>query len=327
MSTVDSAAVTRPSTVLVGLIGEGVTPSLTPPMHELEGARHGMHYVYRTIDLAPEEGTPGHLQGLLDAARRLGFTGLNITHPVKQAVLPLLDDLAPSARAVGAVNTVLFTDSGAIGHNTDVTGFGAALRDAFGTERLGRVVMVGAGGAGAAVASALTAHPIGELMIIDQDEARAQHLAERSAHADGPVVRAAPIDALAVSLAEADLVVNATPVGMAAHPGTPFDPDALPASIRVADIVYRPAETALLRAATARGIRTMSGLGMAMHQAADAFEIFTGRRADRTAMLADLNDLVRAEAAASDSRSGASDSAPGASERTPDAPRERGENR
>ncbi|MDQ0643854.1 shikimate dehydrogenase [Microbacterium murale] len=297
MTVSDAALVSRRPAVLIGLIGEGVTPSLTPPMHEFEGARHGMHYVYRTIDLAADEGTTESLRALLASARRLGFNGMNITHPVKQAIIPLLDDLSDSARAVGAVNTVVFTDAGTIGHNTDVTGFAAALEDAFGDAPLRRVVLFGTGGAGSAVATALAQYPIGELILIDQVRERAEALAEQIVGLGGAAASAAGIDDLPALIPGADLIVNATPVGMAAHPGTPFDVTLLPGGIRVADIVYRPADTALLQAARARGIRTMSGLGMAMHQAADAFEIFTGESADRQAMLADLDDLVAAEAA------------------------------
>ncbi|MGP6176476.1 shikimate dehydrogenase [Microbacterium sp. A196] len=311
------AANARRPSVLIGLIGEGVKPSLTPPMHEFEGARHDMHYVYRTIDLALAEGTPEHLDMLLHAARRLGFNGLNITHPVKQAVVPLLNGLSDSAKAVGAVNTVVFTDEGMIGHNTDVTGFTAAMTDAFGAEPLGRVVLLGTGGAGSAVATALAQRPVADLVLIDQVEERAMALAAQISALGMSAVRTVGLADLARELAGADLVVNATPVGMAAHPGTPFDVSLLHGDIRVADIVYRPADTPLLEAARARGIRTMSGLGMAMHQAADAFEIFTGRRADRAAMLADLDRLVAAEA-------------PGPEDATPEevlhAP-ERGENR
>ncbi|MGL3149041.1 shikimate dehydrogenase [Microbacterium sp. A82] len=296
MTLAPAAVDTRRPAVLIGLIGEGVTPSLTPPMHEFEGARHGMHYVYRTIDIDQSEATSGALRPLLEAARRLGFTGLNITHPVKQAVIPLLDDLSDSARAVGAVNTVVFTDAGAIGHNTDVTGFAAAVTDAFGDEHLRRVVLFGTGGAGSAVATALAQLRIDELILIDQVRERADALAAQVRAVTTATVRAADVDEFPALIADTDLIVNATPMGMAAHPGTPFDVALLPDAIRVADIVYRPAETALLKAARARGIRTMSGLGMAMHQAADAFEIFTGKRADRQAMLADLNDLVAQEA-------------------------------
>lgn len=287
-----------PRAVLIGLVGQGVGPSLSPAMHQLEGARHGMHYVYRTIEIAPDEATEAHLDELLTAARRLGFDGLNITHPVKQTIVPLLDELAPSAEMVGAVNTVVFRDGRMIGHNTDVTGFESAFDEAFGSEPQGRVVLVGAGGAGAAVATALAARRIAELVIVDVDGERAAALAHAVAVDAWSEVTSAGADQLPRLLAEAAGVVNATPFGMAAHPGTAFDVELLAERTWVADIVYRPAETALLSAARARGCRVMSGLGMAMGQAADAFEIFTGEAADRRAMLADLTDLVAAEAAA-----------------------------
>ncbi|MFB2584592.1 shikimate dehydrogenase [Herbiconiux liukaitaii] len=287
----------RRRAMLIGLIGEGVGPSLTPAMHELEGARHGMNYVYRTIELATGEGTAGHIADLLASARLLGFDGLNVTHPVKQLVVPLLDDLSPSARAVGAVNTVLFGDEGSVGHNTDVTGFGAAFDEAFADASHHRVVLVGAGGAGSAVASALAARDIDDLVIVDADPARSTALAAGIAAQAGRSVRAAELNELSDLLSRANGVVNATPSGMAAHPGAPFDLDLLDERMFVAEIVYRPVDTALLRGARLRGCRVMSGLGMAMHQAADSFEIFTGASADRSAMLADLQDLVAAEAA------------------------------
>jgi shikimate dehydrogenase len=280
----------RPRTVLVGLIGEGVAPSLSPSMHELEGARHGIHYVYRTIDLEAGEGTAVGVAQLLAAARRLGFDGLNITHPIKQTIVPLLDDLTSSARAVGAVNTVLFGPDGATGHNTDVTGFGAAFDEVLGDAPRRKVVLLGAGGAGAAVATALADRSVTDLVIVDIDLGRAEQLARQTG------ARAAAPHDLPALLAEADGLVNATPSGMAAHPGSPVDIRLLADSAWVADIVYRPAETTLLADARATGRRVMSGLGMAMHQAADAFEIFTDETADRQAMLADLADLVAVEA-------------------------------
>lgn len=293
--TIEMPRATRPRTILIGLIGEGVAPSLSPSMHELEGARHGIHYVYRTIDLEAGEGTEDGVARLLESARRLGFDGLNITHPVKQTIIPLLDELAPSARSVGAVNTVLFGPDGATGHNTDVTGFGAAFDETLGDAPRGRVVLLGAGGAGSAVATALAERSIAHLVIVDVDVDRATLLAQQTG------AFAASLSDLPDLLAAADGLVNATPSGMAAHPGAPVDLDLLARPAWVADIVYRPAETALLAAARATGRRVMSGLGMAMHQAADAFEIFTGERADRQAMLADLAGMVAAEAIPTDS--------------------------
>ncbi|GAA1466396.1 shikimate dehydrogenase [Microbacterium thalassium] len=287
----------RPA-VLIGLIGEGVTPSLTPPMHELEGARHGMSYVYRTVDLSRGQGTEEHVRSLFDAARRLGFTGLNITHPIKQTAIGLLDELSENARRVGAVNTVVFEGDRTVGHNTDITGFAEAFADELDDVARDAVVLVGAGGAGSAVATALRGLGVGELIIVDQDAERADALARTvAARTSGGAIRAASLDDLPALLARVDGVVNATPLGMAAHPGTAFDVSLLHERLFVVDIVYRPVETALLAAARARGCRVMSGLGMAMHQAADAFEIFTQEPADRRAMLADLENLVAAEAA------------------------------
>ncbi|MGO1398396.1 MAG: shikimate dehydrogenase [Brevibacterium yomogidense] len=301
MTAAPAPAASRRS-VLVGLIGQGVAPSLTPPMHEREGARHGMNYVYRTIET--EQATSECLAQLLWAARRMGFDGLNVTHPLKQAIIPLLDELDPSAGRVGACNTVVFDGGRTVGHNTDVTGFGSAFDAAFGDSPRARVVIVGAGGAGSAVATTLAGREVAELVLVDVARDRAQELAEQVAALTRGSVRGASTDALPELLAEADGVVNATPFGMAAHPGMAFDPVLLPEGAWVGDIVYRPTDTALLMAARARGLKTMSGLGMAMGQAADAFEIFTGEPADRDAMTQDLKELVVAEAAATTGKAG-----------------------
>ena len=251
-----------------------------------------MHYVYRTIDVAAHEATAEDLGRLLTSARRLGFNGLNITHPLKQLALPIMDALSPSAARVGAVNTVLFEADRMIGFNTDVTGFSSAFDAEFpGTEQ-GTVVLVGAGGGGAAVATALASGRVKDLVILDADQRRAESLA---AALPAGSARAGGLNALPDLLSHAAGVVNATPCGMAAHPGPAFDPALLRTRTWVADIVYRPAETELLAAARRKGCRVLPGLGMAMGQAADAFEIFTGEPADRAAMLADLFELAAAE--------------------------------
>ncbi|WP_232531869.1 shikimate dehydrogenase [Microbacterium halophytorum] len=283
-----------PRTVLLGLIGHGVRPSLTPRLHELEGARHGIGCVYRPIEIASDAVDLDELGRVLGAARALGFDGLNVTHPAKQAIIPLLDGLAPSAERIGAVNTVQFTPDGLVGHNTDVTGFGAAFDQAFGAGPHGRVVQFGAGGAGYAVAAALAERDVAELVIVDPVLERATALAERLGGSVGGVRAAEPDEA--GLLDDAEGAVNATPFGMAGLPGKAFDPDRLPMGAWVADIVYRPTETALLAAARRRGLGTMNGLGMAAGQAIDAFEIFTGLTADRAAMIRDIDALAAAEA-------------------------------
>lgn len=279
---------------LVGLVGTGVRPSLTPALHMAEAAALGLTHVYRTVDLTERGIDPQRIGDVLRWARDLGFDALNVTHPCKQLVLPHLDVVDPVARALGAVNTVLFTERGAVGHNTDTTGFEAALRTGLPGAPLGRVVLVGAGGAGAAVADALLRCGTDRLTVVDVQPQRAGELAHALTGRHGrPVDPAAP-DALAGLVPVADGVVHCTPVGMAEHPGTAFDVGLLRPATWVADVVYRPLETGLLTAARAAGCRTLDGGHMAVHQAVGAFELITGVRPDAARMLAHLRALVAA---------------------------------
>jgi shikimate dehydrogenase len=283
----------------MGLVGQGVGPSLTPEMHEREALRQGLRYAYKTIDLSDDRVDPGHLRRLLDFAVELGFDALNVTHPVKQLMVPLVDHLSPRVEAIGALNTVLVRDGVTHGHNTDVTGFAEALTGGLPDAELDRVILLGAGGAGTAVAHALAELGVKELFVVDPDQARARRVVDSLAHKGGAVgLEVADPASVPTLIPAATGLVNATPVGMAAHPGTPLDPGLLHGELWVSDIVYRPLMTELLRAASARGCRTLSGAGMAVHQAADAFELVTGRAADRKAMSTDFEDLVAHEVGA-----------------------------
>jgi shikimate dehydrogenase len=275
--------------VRVGLIGAGIQASRSPVMHEREGARQGLDYSYRLFDLEALGLTPAALPRLLDEAQGQGFAGLNITHPCKQAVIPLLDELSPDAADIGAVNTVVFTADGRrIGHNTDWWGFAEGLRRGLGEGALGPVLQLGAGGAGSATAHALMKRGVERLAIYDVDRARAEALADALAARFGGGVEAAE-DPVAAA-AQAQGLVQTTPVGMEAHPGTPLPAAALRPDHWVAEIVYFPLETALLRAARALGCRTVDGSGMAVFQAVGAFELFTGLKPDAEAMTRDLLD-------------------------------------
>jgi shikimate dehydrogenase len=282
---------------LVGLVGTGVTPSLTPPMHMTEARALGLDYVYRPIDLTVLGLSPDDLPDILSWARRLGFDALNITHPCKRLVLDHLDRVDPLAAALGAVNTVLFTDDGLVGYNTDTTGFAHALREGLPDAPLERVVQLGAGGAGSAVADALVRSGTRRLTIVDLDARRAGELAADLVGCHGADVVAAGPDEIAGLLAEADGLVHCTPVGMHDHPGSPIDAALLRAELWVADIVYRPVDTELLTAARAAGCRTLSGGAMAVGQAVDAFELITGIRPDRDRMTRQFHDLVAADEA------------------------------
>lgn len=268
--------------VLIGLVGRGIQASRTPVMHEREGARLGMHYTYVLLDFDRLGLADAMLGTVLEAAARVGFAGVNVTHPFKQSVVAHLTRLSPGAAAIGAVNTVVFRDGEWSGHNTDSWGFAESFRDGMEGCRLGRVVQFGAGGAGAAVAYALMELGVSELAIIDTDPGRAEALAGHLGSRFPGRVRAAA-DA-AGSLAEADGIVNTTPVGMQKYPGTPFPTELLAPRQWVAEIVYFPEETELLRRARALGCRTLAGTGMAVYQAVRAFELFTGVVPDRRAM-------------------------------------------
>jgi shikimate dehydrogenase len=280
---------------LVGLIGSGIGPSLSPALHEREGDRQGLRLLYRLIDIDPLGVPPEAVGDLVRAARDLGFDGLNITHPCKQLVIEHLDALAPQAEALGAVNTVVFEDGRAVGHNTDVTGFAASFARGLPDAPLERVVQLGAGGAGAAVAHATLTLGAERVTVVDALPERAADLADalNRAFGQGRAAAATP-DRQARLLAHADGIVHATPTGMAAHPGLPLPAELLHPGLWVAEVVYRPLETELLRTARALGCATLDGGGMAAFQAADAFRLFTGREPDAARMLADLTELAGA---------------------------------
>ncbi|MFG3110103.1 shikimate dehydrogenase [Streptomyces tendae] len=280
---------------LVGLIGSGIGPSLSPALHEREADRQGLRYVYRLIDIDALGVPPEAVGDLLRAAQDLGFDGLNITHPCKQHVMGHLDALAPQAEALGAVNTVVFDDGRTTGHNTDVTGFAASFARGLPDAPLERIVQLGAGGAGAAVAHAALNLGAGRVTVVDAVPDRAAGLAASlNRHFGNGRAGHAAADRLPGLLRAADGVIHATPTGMAAHPGLPLPAELLHRGLWVAEVVYRPLETGLLRAARALGCTTLDGGGMAVFQAADAFRLFTGREPDAARMLADITDLAGA---------------------------------
>ncbi|MDG9855948.1 MULTISPECIES: shikimate dehydrogenase [Pseudomonas] len=272
-------------TVLAGLIGAGIQASRTPALHEREGDAQGFRYLYRLIDLDTLGVDSAALPDLLAAAERMGYTGLNITFPCKQAVIPLLHELSDEARGIGAVNTVVLRDGRRIGHNTDCLGFAEGFRRNLSDAPRERVVQLGAGGAGAAVAHALLSEGVEQLTIFEVDSARAQMLVDNlNAHFGGQRARIG--HDLASALAEADGLVNTTPVGMAKLPGAPLPLELLHTRLWVAEIIYFPLETELLSHARRLGCRTLDGGNMAVFQAVKAFELFSGVKANAERMLA-----------------------------------------
>ena len=272
-----------PSPYLVGLIGAGIQASRTPSMHEHEAEQWGLHCEYRLIDLEKLRVGAEALPELLEEAESKGFVGLNITYPCKQAVLALLHGLSDDARAIGAVNTVVLANGHRFGHNTDWWGFAESFRGTMADVQKNNVVQLGAGGAGAAVAHAMLTLGAHKLTIFDLDKARAGNLAVDLCARFGAGRAAAGSDLIA-AMAMADGLIHATPTGMVKHPGLPLPAGLLRPELWVAEIVYFPLETELLRVARELGCRTMNGSGMAVFQAAEAFRLFTGITPDAERM-------------------------------------------
>lgn len=259
---------------LTGLLGAPIAHSASPAMHERAAAALGLHCHYQLIEVA--DAGREELKVLLDGVRRLGFAGINVTFPYKEAVLDLLDELSPRAALIGAVNTVIVRDGRLIGHNTDATGFARAVAELVTASSHDAIAVIGAGGVGKAIAFALAGLGVRELRIFDSDRARAVALAARL---DGQT-SASVADSVEDALRGVAGVVNASPVGMLPSVGTPVPETLLHAGLWVADAVYSPLWTPLLTAAKAKGARVMTGRDLAIYQAADAFELFTGHAPD-----------------------------------------------
>jgi len=282
---------TEQTSYLLGLVGQGIGSSLTPAMQEREGREAGLLLSYRIIDADRVGFGVGDLPEVLAWARRLGFDGLNVTHPFKQAVVPLLDELSDDAADLGAVNTVVFRDGRALGRNTDWSGYGRAFRQTLPDAVEDRVVLVGAGGAGVAVGYGLLEQGAEHVAIIDADADRADAAAVRLAKRFGDE-RVSAVRDLERALAEARGLVNATPVGMLGHPGMAVPGRLVTDRLWVSDVVYFPLETELVRLARSRGCRVVPGGGMAVHQAVGAFEYFTGRVPDAERMSRHFAELT-----------------------------------
>lgn len=272
----------------VGLIGSGIGDSLSPALHEREAVLLGLDYSYALFDLDELGRAPEDAGLVAREALGRGLTGLNITHPCKQLIVPALDELSAEAEALGAVNTVVFDADRLVGHNTDASGFREAFERRLPGAATDSVVLLGAGGAGAAVGYAALSAGTRRLTIVDVEPERAHELVDRL----GERATVGGLDELGDLLAAADGLIHATPTGMVAHPGTAVPAEMLHGRLWVAEVVYVPIETALLRDARAKGCRALSGAAMVALQAAGSMELFTGVRPDRDRMLQHVDELI-----------------------------------
>ena len=274
----------------VGLVGAGIQASRSPAMHVAAGRALGLDLSYDLIDTDTADWQGLALDALLTRLADAGFAGVNVTFPHKRAALALCDTVAPSAAAVGATNTIVFRGGQRIAHNTDYSGFAAGFLAGIGGRDHATALLIGAGGAGGAVAQALVDHGVKRLFIHDTDSAAADRLVAAITDRLGPG-RAVLAGDLRIAAAMAAGIVNATPVGMAKLPGLPLDPALIEPRHWVADIVYVPLETELLRTARAKGCHTIDGSGMAVGQAVAAFQHFTGLQPDAARMRATFDSF------------------------------------
>ena len=272
---------------LTGLIGAPIAQSAAPAMHEQAADALGARCHYQLIEVAGAD--PAELRALLDGVRRLGFAGVNVTFPYKEAVVPLLDEMSARARDIGAVNTVVVRDGRLVGHNTDTTGFERAIGDLVAGSNHGPVALIGAGGVGKAIAFALANLGVVEISIFDADRVKAEQLAMQLLGR----MEARVADDVTNALEGAAGVVNGTPVGMLPDCGMAVPEALLHRDLWVADAVYTPLWTPLLTAARARGAKVMTGRELAIYQAADAFELFTGLKPS-VAVIGNAFDAVMA---------------------------------
>ncbi|MBR0778818.1 shikimate dehydrogenase [Bradyrhizobium diazoefficiens] len=275
-----------PKKLLTGLIGAPIAHSASPAMHERAADALGLRGHYQLIEVAGADAAG--LAMMLEGVRRLGFAGVNVTFPYKEAVVPLLDELAPGAAAMGAVNTVVAKDGRLIGHNTDTTGFARAVAPLLAPSG-NAVAVIGAGGVGKAIAFALASRKVSDIRILDSEPARAETLVSLLASRGGARVALSVEDALQGATG----LVNGTPVGMLPNRDIPVPATLLHDNLWVADAVYSPLITPLLSAAQAKGARIMTGRELAIYQAADAFELFTGL-APSTEVMGEAFDEVMA---------------------------------
>ena len=274
----------------LGLIGDNIGASRAPLLHRLAGAQHGIDVTYDRL-VPREMGKP--FDALFDHVAQTGFRGINVTYPYKEKAALRVRIHDPLVQAMGAVNTVLFGADQPEGFNTDYSGFLSAYRVARGDQPPGVALLIGAGGVGRSLAFALAGLGAAELRIADLDEVRARALAT-ALHASFPDL---PITLghVAADLAlGADAVLNATPVGMVGHDGSPLPRDAMPSKGWAFDAVYTPVDTAFLTDAAAAGLTTISGYELFIGQGVDAWHLFAGLPLDEARLRADLATLVPA---------------------------------
>lgn len=266
---------TKTSSKIYGLIGNPVSNSLSPLMHNAAFKHLGIDAEYRLFELKEEEVAP-FLKALTDK----NIFGLNVTIPYKAKVIPLLDKVDKEAGAIGAVNTIFLRDGKSEGFNTDGAGFLKHLSEDLKFAPQGeKIVILGAGGASKAVAFYLAKAGVKSIVLFDIYKDKTETLVKELKNNFPAVDIKAAESVAALGIPSADLLVNTTPIGMKESDSSPVDENLLGKNTLVYDLIYNPAETKLLKAAREKGTKTANGLGMLLYQGVLAFEIWIGKKA------------------------------------------------
>ena len=268
----------------LGLIGDNIAQSKSPMLHRLTGLQLDLPITYDR--LVPKERGQS-FDALFDVAAAEGYRGINVTYPYKEHVTRRVSIADPLVRAIGAVNTVIFSDDGPQGHNTDYSGFVAAYRGVRDDVAPGIVCMIGTGGVGRAVAFGLLALKAQEIRLVDRDIDKAEALAADLRRA-APEIHVSVVASAEEAATGADGLINCTPVGMVGYDGTPLPRTAMTGAAWAFDAVYTPVDTQFLTGAAAEGLVVISGYELFFYQGVHASHIFTGRTLDHARLRADL---------------------------------------
>jgi shikimate dehydrogenase len=272
--------------LLAGVMGDPVMHSRSPDVHGYWLRKYGLRGNYLPLEIKP-----ARLRAALRALPALGFAGCNLTIPHKEAALAIVDEIDPVAQRIGAMNCVVVKSDGTLsGYNHDAFGYVESIREAQPSWRAdaGSIVMVGAGGSARAILVGLIDQGAREIRLVNRTFGRAEALAQQL----GRAVKPLPWERRHAALAGAAMLINTTSQGMSGQPPLDLVLDALPTTALVSDIIYIPRETPLLAAARARGNPTVNGLGMLLHQARPAFQLWSGIMPEVTA---ELRALIEAK--------------------------------
>lgn len=266
--------------IKLGLIGSGISQSLTPHIFNAEARSLGIDLCYDFIDLEDSQYSGNTFEQIIEEKLCEGYVGFNVTYPFKTHAVKFVDYATPIVNRVGSLNTVYIKNGNLYGDNTDYSGFLKTLKNNFSDENGDHVILIGLGGAGVALAMALIEWGVGQLTLHDLDLQKSMTAKRFLENSDSKCRIDIAVDLKKDVVESASGIINATPIGMKKYPGTPIETNWILSSHWLIDIIYFPIKTELLNAVLLKDCHAISGIELAINQAEDAFKIFTGKSVD-----------------------------------------------